>query len=156
MPKPKPKFYWDTCIFLAWLLDENRPDGDMEGLAEVASLVAKSNAILVTSVITTVEVLECTLTDESKKLLDDFFKRRNIIRVNVDENVSSLAHEIRNHYKARGNSLRTADSIHIAAAITYGVDQFHTFDDGLLRMNGTVAGYPLEICKPRGIQTVMF
>ncbi len=49
----------------------------MEGLAEVASLVAKSEVILVTSYLTRVEILECTLAGEAKKLFDDFFKRRN-------------------------------------------------------------------------------
>ena len=156
MLKNKPKYYWDACIFLAWLLDEKRSPGEMEGLTEVASLIAQSNAFLVTSVITRVEVLECTLSGEAKRSFDDFFKRRNIIMVNVDRNITDLAHEIRNHYKTQNKKLTSPDSIHLAAAITYGADQFHTFDDPLLRLNGKVAGYPLVICKPQGTQTVLF
>jgi predicted nucleic acid-binding protein len=156
MPKIKPKFYWDACIFLAWLRDEKRSPGEMEGLAEVAALIAQSNAILVTSVVTRVEVLESTLPEKTKMLLETFFKRRNIIRVNVDDYASNLAHEIRDFYKKQNMSIKSADAMHLAAAITYGVDQFHTFDDELLRLNGRVAEYPLEICKPSGIQRVLF
>ncbi len=156
MLKIRLKFYWDACIFLAWLRDEKRPFGDMEGLAEVVALIAQSNAILVTSVVTRVEVLDSTLPEEAKKLLDSIFKRRNIVRVNVDDYASNLAHEIRDFYKKQGKSVKSADSLHLAAAITHGVDQFHTFDGELLRLNGQVAGYPLVICKPSGIQRVLF
>lgn len=156
MQKNRPIFYWDACIFLAWLKNERRPDGEMEGLAEVVSLITRGEVTLITSVLTRVEVLESTLSQNAQKLFEDIFKHRNIVRINMDEHVSIFAHKIRDYYKSTGNSLETPDAVHLASAITYGAEQFHTFDDKLLRLNGTVAGYPLVICQPKGVQTVLF
>ena len=27
-----PLYYWDTCLFLAWIKDEERPTGEMDGV----------------------------------------------------------------------------------------------------------------------------
>jgi hypothetical protein len=32
-----PVYYWDTCLFLAWLKDEERPSGEMDGVREIMS-----------------------------------------------------------------------------------------------------------------------
>jgi len=52
-----PRFYWDSGLFIAWFQDETRKPGEMEGLAEVVSMIDKKEAILVTSVITKTKVL---------------------------------------------------------------------------------------------------
>ena len=98
---------------------------------------------------------------ESEEVVADFrklFQRSNFQMINVDERIAAKASEIRNHYiekakREKGSSIRFADSLHLATAITSGASRFHTFDGshdkrGLLDLNGDVAGYPLVIEKP--------
>jgi hypothetical protein len=30
-----PLYYWDTCLFLAWLKDEERKSGEMDGVRDI-------------------------------------------------------------------------------------------------------------------------
>ena len=32
MPGDAPTYYWDSCLFLAWLKDEERIVGEMDGV----------------------------------------------------------------------------------------------------------------------------
>jgi hypothetical protein len=62
--------------------------------------------------------------------------------------------------------LLTPDAIHLATAIHYNADEFHTFDgskprtprdkrytrSGLLLLDGNVAGHGLTVCKPTADQ----
>jgi hypothetical protein len=58
--------------------------------------------------------------------------------------------------KSGGKTLSVPDAIHLATAIQYRVDEFHTFDGegnsrylGLLPLSGNVGGHKLTICKPK-------
>lgn len=35
MAGDSPLYYWDTCLFLAWIKDEERPTGEMDGVAKL-------------------------------------------------------------------------------------------------------------------------
>ena len=35
MPGNTPIYYWDSCLFLAWLKDEERKLGEMDGVREI-------------------------------------------------------------------------------------------------------------------------
>jgi hypothetical protein len=75
--------------------------------------------------------------------------------------------ELRDYYQRRrtivgGPGLSTPDSVHLATAILYRVDEFHTFDErdkpgslGLIPLSGDAAGHSLVICKPRVEQFVL-
>lgn len=157
MAQNRPKYYWDSGLFIAWLKNETRKPGEMEGLAEVVSMIDRGDAVLITSVVTRTEVLESTLTPENRGKFDDLFKRTNCLMVDINAPISELAHDIREYYKAQGDSVKTPDSQHLATAITYDCDALHTFDeDDLISKSGNVAGHPLIICKPKGQQMVMF
>lgn len=161
MKAGKPIIYWDTCVFLAWIKDEDRPNNEMMGVNDVAMKISKDHVILLTSEITMSEILEATLTDEAKAKLADIFKRRNCQRASIDNKIVQLCSEIRNYYQQRKAidglpTIEVPDAIHLATAIHYGAAEFHTFDErddhgkkrALLPLNGNVASYPLIICKP--------
>lgn len=147
-------FYWDTCLFLAWLNDEDRKSGEMDGVREVIARHRRREVRLCTSVLTQVEVLQSKIPAGLDPLFLDLMKR--ITRISFDTKIATIAHGIRDHYaKAGGKLLTTPDAIHIATAIHYRVDEFHTFDNnggtktlGLLPLSGDVAGHRLKICKP--------
>ena len=149
MPARKPVYYWDSTIFIAWLQDEKRKPGEMEGVYELASEFEKKGIILVTAVTTLTEVLETRITAQAAKTFENFFERRNAILMNTDARIATLARSIRGYYDQRGKNLTTPDCQHLASAIHFRVDEMHTFDeDDLLPLNGNVAGYQLVICKP--------
>lgn len=146
MPGANPLYYWETCLFLAWLKDEERPFGEMDGVREIIERSSKRDCRLMTSVLTTVEVLQSNIPAGVDTMFSGLTRR--ITRVGMDTKVAGLAHDIRNHYLKAGRSLKTPDAIHLATAVLHRADEFHTFDDKLLGMSGNVAGHNLVICKP--------
>ena len=162
MPNKPRLLYWDSCIFLAWLKDENRAEGEMSGLMSVVREIEKKKFSVITSVITITEVLPVSSGPEVITKFKELFQRSNFQMINVDERIASKASEIRNHYvteskQGKRQSLGFADILHLATAINIEASIFHTFDgsgekQGLLDLNGDVAGYPLVIEKPSTAQ----
>ncbi|GAB9152916.1 type II toxin-antitoxin system VapC family toxin [Bradyrhizobium diazoefficiens] len=154
-----PIYYWDSCLFLAWIKDEERPTGEMDGVREVVERFKRREVKIVTSVLTTTEVLESRLPAGMKRLIDGMMKR--VSRISMDTKVAAMAHDLRDHYATRpaetsGKMLAVPDAIHLATAILYRATEFHTFDGGktgkslgLLPLSGDVAGHRLVICKPQ-------
>ncbi len=153
-----PLYYWDTCLFLAWLQDENRKSGEMDGVRELIERSKRREIRLMTSTITSIEVLTAKIPAGFDTLFYALLKRVN--RVGVDIKVATLAHDLRNYYASRplefaNKTLSVPDAIHLASAIFYRADEFHTFDGtgnskllGLLPLSGNIAGHGLKICKP--------
>lgn len=155
-----PKYYWDTCIFLAWIQDEERPSGEMDGVREVVARAKRRECTILTSVLTLTEALQSKLPVGMDRLFADLLKRTQ--RIGMDIKVAELAHDIRNYYTVNsaqygGKKLQTPDAIHLATAILYRADEFHTFDSGkkdakslgLIDLSGNVGGHRLTICKPQ-------
>ena len=91
-------------------------------------------------------------------LLAGLMKRMNV--KSIDSKIAKLAHDLTDWYAIRpteynNKTLSTPDALHLATAILYRANEFHTFDEdngrnslGLLPLSGNVAGYGLTICKP--------
>ncbi len=156
MKRTKPQYYWDTTIFLAWMKNETRPAGEMEGLAEIAAMIDRRGAVLITSVVTKTEVLQSSLDDRARALFDALFKRSNIVLCDITEAISDMASEIRDRCQNDGRKIKTPDAQHLATAIAYKVDEMHTFDEKLLKLDGNLTGHNLAIRKPQGNQREMF
>lgn len=162
MRSGKRVYYWDSCLFIAWMANEtkNRQPGDMDGLAEVVAMVDDQECYILSSVNTRGEVLDSTLTDEAREKFQSLFCNPFFTFVNVSLPVSELASKIRDYYrnhKPQSMSVKLPDATHLATAILYKVDELHTFDAGdLIRFDGNVAGHPLKICKPSGSQKHLF
>lgn len=146
MPGANPLYYWDTCLFLAWLKDEDRKSGEMDGVREIIERSQKRDCRLMTSVMTSVEVLQGNIPAGVDRMFKGLLKR--ISRIGMDTKIADLAHDIRNHYLKDGKKISVPDAIHLATAILHRADEFHTFDEQLLNLSGDVAGHRLVICKP--------
>jgi len=153
-----PLYYWDTCLFLAWLNDEQRKTGEMDGVREVIERHKRREVRIMTSVLTSIEVLSAKVPVGMDTLFSGLMKRVN--RISVDTKCAGLAHDLRNYYTLKaqehsGKTISTPDAIHLATAVLYRADEFHTFDHdgdgktlGLLPLSGNVGGHALKICKP--------
>lgn len=157
----KHLIYWDSCIFLAWIKNEQDKGPEvLSGIEELVNHIQKNQIILITSVLTTAEILESTLDDKQAAVFDEVLKRRNVQVVDTTGPIWNLTHDIRNHYKQIKDGLHTLstpDAVHLATAINEGVDVFYTTDEyddpkkkkrALIPLNGNVAGYNLRIKKP--------
>jgi len=152
--------YWDACVFIAHLQNEKRAAEEMAGIEEMVALVDKGKAILLTSVLTRIEVLECKMTDAQKGMFENLLKKRVIQSIAVDSRIAQKAHDIRNHYALQDKVMWTPDAIHLATAILYKADVFYTFDGagkskakksmGLISISGDVAGHNLKVAVPMG------
>src|SRR4051812_19827698 len=89
-------YYWDTCLFIAWIKDEQRKSGEMAGVREVVERHRRREVRLMTSVLTLTEVLACKLPAGVDTLLAGLMKRVN--KQGIDSKVATLAHDLRNHY----------------------------------------------------------
>ncbi len=153
-----PLYYWDPCIFLAWLQDEQRKTGEMDSVREVIERTKRREVRLMTSVLTFTEVLSSKIPVGMDTLFKDLLNR--ISKQGIETKIAMLAHNLRDYYVQKaveheGKTLSTPDALHLATAILYRADEFHTFDEssgrnslGLLPLTGNVAGHNLTICKP--------
>ena len=110
-----PLYYWDTCLFLAWLKDEERNTGEMDGIRDIIQRMKRRDAKVMTSVLTTVEVLAAKIPVGIDSPFKDLLKRIN--RVSMDVRVATLAHDLRNHYALLGRSIKAPDAIHLATPL---------------------------------------
>lgn len=158
MAGASPIYYWDTCLFLAWLKDETRKSGEMDGVREVIARHKRREVRLITSTLTRIEVLESRIPAGVGNAFTDLLKR--LTQLGMDTKIAGLAHDLRDYYSKDtavhgGKNLSSPDAIHLATAIHHRADEFHTFDCdgnaknlGLLPLSGDVAGHRLTICKP--------
>ena len=151
MPGKRKKYYWDSCAFIIWL-DQKGDQMIVDGLAQVVKGVESGQADLFTSAITRTEVLKGKMTPEQRDKFNRLFQRRNVVPVDVTGRVLDLSEQIR-EWKPK---ISVPDAIHLATAILYEADEFHTTDGGgkrkrtgdLLPLDGNVAGHKLKVCVP--------
>lgn len=151
--------YWDSCVFITYLKGEPCWGQEViDGINETVQDFDSGQCVLATSTLTRVEILQGFLDAEQKKKLKDFFSRRGFFEQNLTPKIADRASSIRDYYANLKPSVKllTPDSIHLATAILLQVDVLNTLDGAgartrpinLLRLNGNVAGYNLNICKP--------
>jgi len=151
--------YWDSCVMISYLMNEDRPDHEMDGVYDCIEQVEKGAVTLIMLRNTMFEEVHLRSTEVAEKFRK-FMMRRGIELPSIDIRIERLAVELRDYYAKNGpKELREKDSLHLAAAIHYRADAFYTFDGGnkgglnLLSLNGNVGGYPLVVCKPPFNQT---
>jgi len=159
----KKIFYWDTCIFIAYLNgDVPSEAGHKEFLPDIDKLVQenmKGENIIVTSQISVVEVIHTLEDPDQEEKFLKLFNGRGVQSYDVDPRVASKAREIRFHFHKNEpggkKPIATPDAIHLATAAILKVDEMHTFDDGRRDRNSLLAlsEHPflkkLKIVRPR-------
>jgi hypothetical protein len=145
MAPPSAHYYWDTCIFVAYLNDNKNAYGHyIDHIAQFLDDCRRGECRIYTSSITIVEIPAKRMANSTYGTFNEFLADYTgaIVQIGADPNVMMLAAELKNPiYKkdvnaAKGREVGTADAIHLATALAltadYGVPltAFHTFDDG--------------------------
>ena len=142
------RFYWDSCAFLAWLLPEADRQTSCKEVLEAAEL---GECEIVTSALTLTEVIKLKglppLKEEQEAKIRGFFANEYIIVRQVDR---FIAEDARRLIWAEG--VKPKDSIHVATALRWGIAELHTYDAGLLKLDGKLGDPKLRICKPAARQ----
>jgi predicted nucleic acid-binding protein len=148
---------WDSCTWIAHIQHEKilGPDGktlieDRGAMCRPVLDAAERGVIeIVVSAIALVEVLARNRTSGiDNQRVRDFFDNDYILLVNVDKHLGDFARRL---MLAGHPGLKPPDAIHLATACIANVDEFHTFDDRLLALDGVVNkldGTRLIIKKP--------
>jgi predicted nucleic acid-binding protein len=157
----KPKiYYWDACVYLAWLKEERKEHGDacIEALNQIAKDNFDRKNVIITSTLTFAEVLSSKLSEDAERRFRRSFRNGDHIAYDVDPPIAMKAREFRETFlnKKGAKTLATPDAIHLATAAIYKADEVWTFDDGkkdskhlgLLELNGDGRVEKLVIKRP--------
>lgn len=147
------KVYWDACTWISLINDQA---GRAECCRHVTGQARAGQIQIWTSALTLAEVFKKSVAGkpmslpESKDIeFEHYVEQEFLIVVQVDLDIGTQARRLlRSHPKLK----KPADAIHLATAVLYNLDEFHTYDEAnLLALNGKVLrqdGTPLKICVP--------
>ena len=144
--------YFDSCIFIAYLKNEQRPDpNDMAGVNDLIERIDRAEIQLATSVLSLSEVLERGVPLGTREDFTQLWGRQNCHLIEVNRDIAEIAHTIRDYYQQQSDgwpTLTTPDALHVATAISFGCQTFYTFDQnsrkgrkrGLTTLSPLIAG----------------
>lgn len=157
MKAGKQIIYWDTAVWLAWLLGETQwPDTVIAGIQDVVQHLEQERLLLFTSSITRSEIYQGKLSPQQKNNWASIMRRSDVREVAADSRINDRSSAIREYHQSRGTKIQTPDAIHLATAVLYKADEFQTMDGldnkakpkRILALNGDVGGYPLTVVHP--------
>lgn len=166
-------------MFFEWLGDEDVATDMKDGLNDVLDANDQGNNIIVTSIITDLEVVPSKLEAKNAGAVqqyDELFDSVSFHQIELTKNILIRAKEIRDYYYVEADSegkggkmMDLGDSIHLATAIISNVDEFHSRDANAKGSKVPLAGlydysgedkvcgkYPLKIISPKASQIRLF
>jgi predicted nucleic acid-binding protein len=126
----RPVVYWDSDAFLA-LINEDKTSTEMAGCNDVWAVCQKGLLHIVTSTLTTAEVIHKKGTpklDPSKRILvSNFFRQDFISQKPLTREIAELARDV-----VWDSNIHPKDSIHVATCAYYKIRSLHSFDGNLV------------------------
>lgn len=123
--------YWDAVTFLAYFQKE---EGRVDSCEAVLEEAEKGKILIVTSALTLAEVLAIRGKNRlpprpaMKQKVTDFFKNEYIAVQNVTREVAEMSRDL-----VWDRGIAPKDAIHVASAMSAGVNVFETYDRSLIR-----------------------
>jgi len=134
-----PRYYWDACVFLAYISGEQSRLPDLEALLDSAE---KGEIEIYTSELSVVEVAFAA-TEGASGLLDPAIEHKinslwdfpsPVKRIDIYPLITREARGlIRVALSTPGQKIKPPDAIHMATARRLGVDALHTYEDQAAR-----------------------
>ncbi len=152
--------YWDSCIFIRYLIDDPKTDKERQQLENIKPLFAAAHRGEILIVVSTLVLAEIRPREPFNKrhmeIIDDLFYRGrpNVRVVAVTPPIAKCASDLGGLHK----TLTSPDAVHVATAILEKASVMYTFDgDGdnerrrsqkLLAFNGLLGEPRLPIVAP--------
>lgn len=145
---PGERLYWDSCVPLSFI---NGTPERLPVIEEIFRMARRGEVELLTSVLTQTEVAFGASEQAGGQLdaaveekIDGLWTPSSPLKpVEFYDLVARDAMGLIRRGLAQGwGKLKPPDAIHLATAQRVGVDRFHTYDDRLLKWDGT-AGFPI-------------
>lgn len=135
------RVYWDTNCFLGWFQQEERK---RDALRDMLARAEEGELVIVTSALT---ITECAglptvrrVDDAASRKMLKFFEQDYIALRSVERLTAERAHDL-----VRILAIKHKDAIHVATAVLSGVRVLYTWDEGMLKHNGSAGiGVPIE------------
>lgn len=140
--------YWDAACFIAVL---NEEEGRVEECESVLRAAANREVEIVTSAFTITEVLYPKggrpLPPDLRKIVSTYFRRPEIVIVNVDRELAEAAQRFFWDF-----GVRPKDAVHVASALRGKASVLETYDDKLIDLDRKLGGSPpLKVRRPVAI-----
>lgn len=149
MPSPRRRIYWDAPVWLSYI------NGDIDRLPTLDALLADSssdsgNVEIYTSTVSQVEVAFARAEQDKKALdqtveqqIDELWADRVALKLaELHERITKEARQFIRLAMTRSWSLKPLDAIHLATARFCQCEEFHTYDQRLLKYSNDV-GFPI-------------
>lgn len=139
--------YWDADAFLA-LINEDKSSHEIAGCNDVWSLAEKGLIHIVTSALTTAEVIHKKgvpkLDPAKRPLVSNFFRQAFISQKPLTREIAELARDV-----VWDSNIKPKDAVHVATCAYYKIRVMHSFDENLLTKKTIgVNGFTLNVAKP--------
>ncbi|MHB8718107.1 MAG: type II toxin-antitoxin system VapC family toxin [Candidatus Dormibacteria bacterium] len=152
-------YYWDSCVFLAWI------NGEPDRVDTVDSLLrdaGKGSVTIYTSVLTSVEVafgadekLGGLDAEVARKIANLWLPSSPIKVIECHPIIANGAVDLIRDGLHDGWSLKPMDALHLSSAQRQGVTAFHTYDLAKLARFSAAIGMPIE-APPDPAQRTLF
>lgn len=131
MADRRPEYYWDTCVFIAYLNDDRDAYGSIiDDIGQFLDEALRGEVRIHCSTITIAEITRSNMAAGRRGNFPEFLQAHQsaVVAVTPDNNIMSLASELRSLTYTKTGGIRkllTPDAIHLASAIAldnyYGV-----------------------------------
>jgi predicted nucleic acid-binding protein len=148
MPGDPPRIYWDANVPLSYI---NGVAGRVHIIDELLRQARAGDIEVVTSILSKVEVAfaatekaQGALDPAVETAIDEFWSPGSPVKlVEFYELIADRARDLVRRGIAQGwGALKPADAIHLATGQQLAVGTFHTYDQRLLKWDGS-AGFPI-------------
>ncbi|MFY9822068.1 MAG: type II toxin-antitoxin system VapC family toxin [Thermoanaerobaculia bacterium] len=142
--------YWDSSVFLAWLLPE--PDRRRQ-CREVLTAAERGDVNIITSAITLTEVIKLKgkppLRADQHEKIRRFFQNDYIKVVDADRFIAEDARRlIWNHGLQPKDSIHVATALRLTAILHWKAPRLDCYDGDLIALSGKLGSPPLTIDVP--------
>jgi len=139
--------YWDSDVFLA-LINEDKTQHEIEGCKNVWTNCEKGLLHIITSTLTTTEVIfkkgYPKLDPNKRQFVSNFFRQDFISQKPLTREIAELARDV-----VWDSNIRAKDAIHVATCAYYKIRSLHSFDNNLVQKKVIIVnGFTINVSNP--------